>query len=191
MSLTTLTVDGNDYQSYSSIDEADIYIRPEPTLYGGWNGLSDTEKSIRLISATRRIDMLPWQGHKTDSTQETQWPRSEVKYADGTDVPDDVIPAPIETAVIWLAGNVRLPLSPVANLSGLDTDVASRRVGPRTTEYWHRNRDELDMQIPARMRQLVAEFLATTAAVGGVQIYLDGVEESGFRDDFGRGEGVA
>ena len=66
MSLTTLTVDGNDYQSYSSIDEADIYIRPEPTLYGGWNGLSDTEKSIRLISATRRIDLLPWQGHKTD-----------------------------------------------------------------------------------------------------------------------------
>ena len=47
------------------------------------------------------------------------------------------------------------------------------------------------MQIPARMRQLVAEFLATTAAVGGVQIYLDGVEESGFRDDFGRGKGVA
>ena len=67
MTLTTLTVDSIDYQSYASLTEANEYLRVEPTLYGGWNGLSDTEKSIRLISATRRIDLLPWQGHKTDS----------------------------------------------------------------------------------------------------------------------------
>ena len=182
MSLTTLTVDGNDYESYSSIDEADTYLRVEATLYGGWNGLSDTEKSIRLISATRRIDLLPWAGMKASATQETKWPRSGVKHADGSDVPDDVIPTAIETAVIWMAGNVRLALSPVADLSGQESDVMSRRVGPRSVSYFHRQRDGLDRQLPPRILQLVGEFLASTAAVGGVGIAFDGVEESGFRD---------
>ena len=106
-------------------------------------------------------------------------------------MPDNVIPAAIETAVIWLAGNVRLPLSPVADLSGLESDVESRRVGPRATTYFHRQRDGLDRQLPPRILQLVGEFLASTAAVGGVGIAFGGVEDSAFRDLHEVSEGVS
>ena len=45
MTLTTLTVDSVDYQSYASLAEANVYLRVEPTLYGGWNGLCPTQRS--------------------------------------------------------------------------------------------------------------------------------------------------
>lgn len=161
----------------------------EPTLYGGWNTLTDEEKQVRLIAATWRVDLLPWAGEALTAGQ--AWPRTGVTYADGSDVPDNIAPLEVERAVIWLAGNVNLALSPAANLSGLETDVQSRRVGPRTTTFFNRRRTDLELQAPARVRQLVGAFLASTAAVGAPLLAFDGPEQSGFRDLFERDEGLA
>ena len=144
-----------------------------------------------LPAATRRIDFLPWAGQKADPAQTTAWPRAGVNYADGSDVPASVIPTQIETAVIWLAGNVNLALSPVASLSGLESDVQSRRVGPRTTTFYARRRSELELQIPARIRQLVGPFLASTAPVAAPDLAFEGPEASAFHDLFHRDEGLA
>ncbi|MDE0632529.1 MAG: hypothetical protein OXH73_13595 [Caldilineaceae bacterium] len=188
MSLTMLTVDAAHYVSYATLAEANAYLRVEPALYGGWNALTDEEKSVRLIAATRRIDLLPWAGQALTAGQ--AWPRTGVTYADGSDVPHSVAPLEVERAVIWLAGNVNLPLSPAANLSGLETGVQSRRVGPRTTTFYPRRRSELELQIPARVRRLVGAFLASTAAVGAPLLAFDGPETSGFRDLLEREDGL-
>lgn len=188
MSLTMLTVDGTQYVSYATLAEANACLRVEPALYGGWNALTDEEKSVRLIAAARRLDLLPWAGQALTAGQ--AWPRTGVTYADGSDVPDTVAPLEVERAVIWLAGNVNLPLSPAANLSGLETGVRSRRVGPRTTTFFPRRRSELELQIPARVRRLVGALLAPTAAVGAPLLAFDGPETSSFRDPLEREDGL-
>jgi len=189
MSLTMLTVDAAQYAAYATLAEANAYLRVEPVLYGGWNALTDGEKSVRLIAATRRVDLLPWAGEPLTAGQ--AWPRAGVTCADGSDVPDNIAPLEVERAVIWLAGNVNLALSPVANLSGLEVDVQSRRVGPRTTTFYPRRRSELELQMPARVRQLVGQYLKSTAAVGAPVLTFDGPETSGFRDLLEREEGLA
>ena len=64
MSLSDLVVDSVTYKSYASLAEANAILNVDPVRRSTWNNLADDAKSIDLIAATNRLDLLPWQGEK-------------------------------------------------------------------------------------------------------------------------------
>lgn len=98
MSLTTIQVDGNDYTAYASLDEANIYLRVEPTRWAEWAQQPDATKQQLLIAATRRVDALLFIGAKAAGGQPTEWPRTGIPGVDA-----DAIPPRVEQAAILLA----------------------------------------------------------------------------------------
>lgn len=55
--MPTITINSNNYFSYASVSDADIYLTPvSPT----WLALTDDIKGGYLIQATRYLDTLPW-----------------------------------------------------------------------------------------------------------------------------------
>ena len=98
MSLTTIEVNGTNYQSYASLEEGNLFLQVEPVRFTEWSGQTDTAKQRLLIAATRRVDALVFIGSKTNADQTTEWPRMDVPG-----VADDVIPPRVEQAAILLA----------------------------------------------------------------------------------------
>ena len=66
MTLTTLTLDGNDYQAYVSIAEADAILAVDPIRGPSWTPLTDDQKIVRVVAATNRLDLERYPGEKTD-----------------------------------------------------------------------------------------------------------------------------
>lgn len=93
----------------SAIDDANNYIGAAfgPT-YSAWMVLSDDDKGRTLVSATRYLNELPWQGAPTgvlDSSATTlAWPRTGVLIdgapVDSTTIPNDIVQACFELAVL-------------------------------------------------------------------------------------------
>ena len=110
MSITTFTIDGTTYTSYATVEEANAILAVDVQLSAAWALLQDDkDKQIRLIAATNRLDLLNWKGEKTrGSLQPNAWPRTGVKYPDGTDVGENDLPLPIEQACAYLAGVITL-----------------------------------------------------------------------------------
>ena len=108
--LTTLTISGNSYTSYLTVDEADIALAVEVNRRAAWNALSADEKARMLVASTRRIDFFEFKGVRADPNQETKWPRQ--NDGDAEDLPTDAvssgttIPDPIEEATALLAGTI-------------------------------------------------------------------------------------
>ena len=139
MSFTNLTISGNTYPSYASVEEADVYLAADADLHVTWEKLDVDDKSRRLVSATRRLDTLCWKGTQTNHEQETSWPRKGIEG-----VEDDVIPSDLEKACILLAGDHFIPLG--GTRSGVDFNVGSvqsEQVGPKTIVYFSPETDQL------------------------------------------------
>ena len=106
MSLTTITVESNDFVAYASVGEVDTAMSVDPVRSSGWDALSNSEKEIRIIAATHRLNILSWLGQKAGGpTQKNAWPRSGLTYEDGSDVPDDEVPYAVELATAIIAAN--------------------------------------------------------------------------------------
>lgn len=132
MSITTITIGGNDYISYASVAEADAYLLVDPTRGPTWAGLTTEQKGINLISSTRQLDTFSYKGEKAGgSAQPNQWPRTGVTYPDGTSVPDDEVPAGIQNATILLAGSIAID---VAASTSSSTGSNTKRVSAGSAE---------------------------------------------------------
>ena len=197
MSLTTLTIESNDYITYASVAKANQLLAVDITRRAAWNGLADDiEKGIHLIAATRRLDMLEWLGGKAGGpSQAAQWPRSGLVYGDGTAVPDGTIPVEIERATILLAGSITLnPDHAEAGTSGT-SGVRRERVGPMEVEYF--NRIEEAAQKPIKdetVHQLIEQWLAAKSSSIASGLYVSGTgAESilGRSNPYGRSQGLA
>jgi len=57
MQMPTITINSNDYFSYASVSDADLYLSP---ISATWLALTNDEKGGYLIQATRYLDTLPW-----------------------------------------------------------------------------------------------------------------------------------
>lgn len=135
MSLTTITIDTNSYQSYATVAEADVYLAADVDLYADWAALDNDAKSRRLVSATRRLDTLRWIGAPTDAMQTTAWPRTGIEG-----VADDAIPTNLEYACILLAGDSSIALGQTRTGSDSNANagaVSSVRVGDLHTSYFY------------------------------------------------------
>ena len=108
--LTTLTIDNNEYQSYLTVEEADIALAVEVNRRAAWNALTADEKARNLVASTRRIDFFEFKGVRAGPNQDTKWPRR--NDGDAEDLPTDAvssgntIPDPIEEATALLAGTI-------------------------------------------------------------------------------------
>lgn len=91
-------------KSYITIDEANEYFL---TRFGAglWNELSLEDKKKALITATRRIDCLPYIGYKVNPNQKHQFPRYFIDYTYAlnyfvtAEVPQEVKDATAEEAL--------------------------------------------------------------------------------------------
>lgn len=107
MSLSTISIGGNDYTAYASVAEADEYLAVDPNRGPTWDALDVDEKGSFLVSATRRLDRENWQGTKTGgAAQEEDWPRTGLTYEEtGEPVSTTEVPLEIEQACILQAGS--------------------------------------------------------------------------------------
>ena len=195
MSLSTITVGGNDHISYASVVEADIALSVDPTRMTAWAGLTDEEKGIRLIASTNRLDLLRWQGEKAGGvSQLNQWFRSGLVYRDGESVPDDAIPAEIERATILLAGSIAS--TPAQSNVGTSSTATKRvKAGTAEVEFFHRQESVSGKPIQDEtVFELVRQWLegsnVGTGSTGPLASGTDG--ESSFEGDrYERSEGFS
>ena len=126
MSLTTLTIGGESYIGYATLSEANIALAVDPVRSTAWTALADEAKNIRLVSATRRLDILNWAGQRTVADQGSAWPRSGLTYEDdGGAVDSAIVPDDLERATILLAGSI----AGNAALASAGTAAASAAAG--------------------------------------------------------------
>jgi hypothetical protein len=94
MSLTLIKEDGTgkpDANSYASVADADAYH--DGHLYAtAWTGASADQKAVALVMATRLVDAeYQFNGTRTTSGQNLQWPRAMCPEPDNVHVPISVL----------------------------------------------------------------------------------------------------
>lgn len=71
--MTIIEINGNKYNSYADVHEADQYLDAK---YGSnWITYDDEKKKLLLVNATREIDKKEYKGEKADSNQPLKFPR--------------------------------------------------------------------------------------------------------------------
>lgn len=71
--MATITLNNFDYPSYATVEDADRYFNAK---FGStWASIEKTDKEKLLITATREIEKLEFQGFKLDDEQPLQFPR--------------------------------------------------------------------------------------------------------------------
>lgn len=87
--------------TYATRAQADEYH--EGRLHGStWTAATPESKDQALVSATRYLDTLTWEGERISIDQALAWPRTGAVW-DGHEVPDTMLPRPVRDATIELA----------------------------------------------------------------------------------------
>lgn len=110
---TTVTINGNAYDTYVTTEQVDEYAGGSfsPNA-AAWDALVADDKSRVVVSVTRWIDSECWQGEKADPDQPLAWPRTVGAIADveqaaimlsllvaaNPELPDQMTGAVVETA---------------------------------------------------------------------------------------------
>lgn len=181
MSISTISIGGNDYTSYASVAEADIRLAIDPVRQATWDALTDDQKGTYLIAATNRLDLLNWAGEKTGgASQENQWPRTGVTYPDGTAVSTTEVPTEVENATIVLAGSIAIDTT-TADYGATGKNIKSVKAGSAQVQFFRR-----EYGVPLQDEtayKLVAAFLEAGSISSSFGILASGVDgESTFSD---------
>ena len=136
MSITTITINTIDYIAYASLVEANIYLAADPTRSAAWNALTDDQKSINLVAATRRLDLLEYSGEKTGGrTQEREWPRTGAT-CDGVDIGTTTdVPIEIQNATALLAGSITLDAT-ASNAGTSGSNIERVKAGSAEVQFF-------------------------------------------------------
>lgn len=138
--VATITLDSVNYSVYGvtsdPITDATSYLNAR--LGGGaWAAASADDQKRALISAVRWMDRaVTWDGSKTVSTQDLQWPRDDVTnsctgeaVADGT-VPDEIAETSFELALVILNDNA------AQDAASQGSNVKSAQAGSAKVEFF-------------------------------------------------------
>ena len=177
MTLSTLTVGSNSYQSYASVAEADAYLLVDLVRGPSWSPLTNDEKSKRLVAATRRLDLLTWKGKQTGGgAQGLEWPRSGLTYEGGAAVPDNIIPDKLAEATALLAGTITMDSTHAEHGGGTTPEVKRVQAGTSQVEFFS----------GARLGDTESELADTTAlqlirqwTEGGAAVSIGGLAATG------------
>ena len=139
MTITTITIGGNQYQSYASVAEADARLLVDPIRGATWAALTADQKGINLVAATNRLDLEKYSGQKTVSTQANRWPRDNA-LCDGVAVPDGTLPQEMEDGTIILAGSIAVDSAASAAGTG-PQNIRRVRAGSAEVEFFTQQRN--------------------------------------------------
>jgi Putative DnaT-like ssDNA binding protein len=192
MSISTITISGNDYTSYASVAEAAIRLAVDPVRSATWTALTSTQMGIYLVAATNRLDLLNWAGEKTGgASQVNQWPRTGVTYADGTDVSTTEVPTEVENATILLAGSIAID-STVTDYDTTGGNIKRTKAGSAEVEFFRR---EAGYPLQDKTAyQLIKDFLegaTISSSTGTLASGTDGVSTFDVDDPWGLSRGFA
>lgn len=180
MSIATITIGSVDYTSYASLVEANAELAIDPQRRTAWNAITDDDEKARyLVAATRRLDIERWRGQKAGgASQNNAWPRSGLKYEDGTDVPGDQVPHDIERATILLAGTIAGDAGQAD--VGQQTNAIKRvKAGPTEVEFSETQAPPQRAIRDQTVHELIAPWLESALA-GSVGATYGTEEQSGF-----------
>jgi hypothetical protein len=191
VTISTITIGGVDYTAYASVAEADPYLAVDPVRATAWAALTTDQKGANLVAATRRLDLLAWEGEKAGGASQAEaFPRTGLTYADGTAAPDDEVPQAVEDACILLAGSIAITAA-TSGAGSSGTNIKSVKAGSAAVEFF-RQQDGVPLQDETAYA-LVREFLDGFSSVGsGTGNYATGTDgESTFSDidQWGRDRG--
>ena len=71
--MSTITINDNDYHSYATVSEANEYFAASFNTL--WANIGENDKQKLLITSTRLIDTMEYQGHKVSEEQPLKFPR--------------------------------------------------------------------------------------------------------------------
>ncbi len=174
---TVTLANGKTYAVYGTLDDADAYLAGSPYALD-WdaarNDASDDERGERaLITASRLLDSLSWQGTSTlpvdpriipgTVTQPLAWPRTGV-VINGVEVASNVIPFAVEYAAYTLAAviiedqSVVIPTG-ASNVKRVQADTAQIEFfGPQSATA---------TELSAMINFLLGPYLAGGSDLGG------------------------
>ena len=137
MSITTFDINGVDYVSYATVQEANNLLAIDATRSAAWAAIQDDkDKMVRLAGATVLLDALSWKGSRAGGpTQVNAWPRDGVTYPSGEAVPDNVVPKAVEDACILLAGTIARSPTATTPTGGATSHVESIKAGDAEIKY--------------------------------------------------------
>lgn len=167
MTITTLSIGTYSTTSYASIEEADEYLAFDPEFGEEWSELEDNEKIRRLVGATRRLDQLNWRGELVADDQENAWPRSELKYPDDSDFPEDAVPKEVEEVTIILAGDTSIDLKATVTDA---SNVRNFAIGPKSEGYFYSTKTQNEILLPEGLLKRVAFWIEFPSAIGGERL---------------------
>jgi hypothetical protein len=131
--ITTITILGVDYISYASVAEADAVLLIDLVRRASWDALTNSDKEIYLIAATKKINTLQFVAQKTDVAQANEWPRTGVVTSYGLQVADNEVPTEVQDATILLAGTL---ITTPESTQQDDSNRRRVRAGSAEVEYF-------------------------------------------------------
>lgn len=161
------TVGATNANSYLTQAAADA-LADERLQVTNWTAASADEKARALISATRRIDQLQFEGSKVTDAQALKWPRvdafddNEDEYS-STAIPDIVEQATFEVG-LWLLNQDAASTDPLAptGLEGFDY----ARVGPLEVRPNHGQRSGA---LPDSIKRLLRPVLLSSGIMAELE----------------------
>ncbi len=160
--MASIIIDSNEYYSYVSVDDADIYFGA--ASHGGpWRAAETADKEMALVTATRTLDRQKWQGEMTNADQGAAWPRTGITGVDPAVVPQEVLDATCELALSILNGEA-VQTNPNGNVQ----TIASQSAGSVSISYF-RGAEGKPLRFPLIVMELIGKWLgggSNNAALG-------------------------
>ena len=181
--MAQVTIDGNVFEVYASVPQADVFLLGDVVLGAAWATALNQEQA--LVSATRYIDRQTWQGEQTDpGVQELEWPRTEVTDKYGDPVNDALVPVEIFQASIMLAA---MFIQDASLFGEADTGSNTRKIkaGSAEVEFF---KPEGGTRFPDAVQDLVGQFLAAAVGVTPPEAFGTDVERT-LEDGYGLSRG--
>lgn len=165
--------------SYVTIAEADSYLA-DSARASAWAFLGTSQKTSALITATRMLETVTWQGQKTNPLQTLAWPRSGVIDRYGQPVDSSVVPTDIKNGQIELAFDVSQDPT-LATQESSGSNIESVRAGSAGVSFF---RPTIGSRLPFAAWAIIGQYASGGAAAGefGLPVVGGTDEESTFAD---------
>ncbi len=192
MTINTITINSVDYVAYATRAEVNEYLAVDAVRGAAWALLADNDdtRGPFVVSATRRLDLLTWQGEKTGGALQVEaFPRTGLVYPDGTEVTTTDVPREVQDATALLSGSINLEAK-VAEAGTSGSNIKGVKAGSAAVDFFRRS-DGVPLQDESAFR-LVQQWLEASAlsdALGPLATGTDGESSFSDIDKWGRSTG--
>lgn len=190
--MGTVTINGSVYQVYGDLPSATIYMQAAPHLASSWATATPDQQASALVSATRMLENMVWQGVRTAPApgQPLEWPRTGVVDRYGAAVDSSTIPAAVLNGAYELAGAIRMSSKVITDASGTSSNKKVVQAGSARVEFFV---PVAGTRLPTPVVEWLGQFLAGAGGAGAPwpEAYgTDGESQFDLTDRFGLNRGL-